>query len=428
MRSPFNEPTVPGIYSPLLAQPGPADQALTREVPVQDAATNASGPPTRELRIPIPDGARPTPSDRPAASSGAVILTDLLAAGASTPSVSPPQPVAPPRPLPGFPPPHLGASAPTVPAMPVASAGTPADPPLVMGVLLDEPATPPTPVRAHRRDPAEDPRPPPSLSPIPLATPAPLPARTQTEPTLRRASPSPGSASLAPGPALERHAQPRKMGWVTGMVGILVIGVVAFFAHDFYAAGLFDGALVHLPTGLRAGLHLHAMGAAEETPAVPEAVPLDTQVLGPRGPPALRIPPPPKAAPAAAESAQAPSAAPPAALPAAPSVAHPDEAAPEDDSDLALLQALPAVTARGPARHAKPPRRGSALQKEWARARSEFRKLEEDSPCEADGMGILCTRYRALEASVGSAEDPSDPRLLERVKEIRRLIAKKASP
>jgi len=409
MRSPFNEPTVPGIYSPLLAQPASAHQALTREIPVQDATANASGPATRELRIQIPDGARPTPSDRPAAS--AAVLSDLLAAGSSEPSSAPPQ-VVPPRPLPGFPPPHLGAAAPTLPAMPIAPAATPEDPPVVLGVLLDEPAAPPPPVRPQRRESAEASRPPPALTPVSLAASSPPVARTQTEPSLRR-------AALAPGSALERHAaKPRRMGWVTGVVGALVIGVVAFFAHDFYAAGLFDGALVHLPTGLRAGLHLHAMGA-EETPAVPEAVPLDTQVLGPRGPPALRIPPPPKPAPVAASPAQAPSAARPAA--------QPEETAPDEDSDLALLQALPAA-ARGPARHPKAPHRGSALQKEWARARSEFRKLEEDSPCEADGMGMLCTRYRALEASVGSAEDPNDPRLLERVKEIRRLIAKKASP
>lgn len=397
VRSPFTEPTVPGVASPLLAQPKvPPGQASTREVPVPPPALAGSGAPTRELRLPIPEGARPTPGERPATQApgtaapdgaGSIVLTeDLLAAGAGT--------SAPPRAPPVLPSPLLSASAPTVPAMPQAVAPPPPeDPPVVMGVLLDEPE-PPVSARPARRE-AEPPRPVPTLTPASSpAVPPPEPARSNTEPSLRRVA-----------IPVRSTRKPRKLGWVGAGAIVLVVGVVGFFVHDFYVAGLFDGALAHLPAGVRA--HLHPLDAAVEAPAVPGAVPLDAQVLGPRGPPSLRLEAPPKPAPAA------------------PATPPSSEASEEEDGDLALLQALPAAHAPG---KRKPPRRATPLQKEWAKARAEFHHLEQDSPCEADGMAMLCARYRALEASVGSAEDPNDPKLLERVKEVRRLIAKKAGP
>jgi hypothetical protein len=217
--------------------------------------------------------------------------------------------------------------------------------------------------------------------------------RSATQPTLR---------SLGQIP--DRHAQPRRLGWVSVAVGALVVAIAGYFAHDFYAAGMFDGAIAKLSPSLRQTLHLHSVDPVLDVPAVPEAVPLSAEVKAHIGPPGLNPPPAPAAKSPPPEESVKP-------------------AEEEADDDLALLHALP------PARHASARRRSrklTPLQKEWARARSEFHRLEQERPCEGAGMAMLCTRYRALGASIQSAEDPGDPELLQRVKELRELIAKKA--
>jgi hypothetical protein len=287
--------------------------------------------------------------------------------------------------------------------------------PVVMGVLLEEPPAPevevdldvPAAASTYPEAPAQaaswieaapPPRPAPAPERLPAAPPVversvtPAMVRSATQPTLRSMGQLPG-----------RRAQPRRLGWVSVAVGALVIAIAGYFAHDFYAAGMFDGAIAKLSPSLRQKLHLHAVDAALDIPAVPEAVPLDADVKARRGPPSLQPSPPPAPDPAPAAAAK--------------------PAEEEEEGDLALLQALPPVP-HAPARHRS--RRLTPLQKEWARARSEFHRLEQESPCEGAGMAMLCTRYRALGASIQSAEDPADAKLLERVKELRRLIAKKA--
>jgi hypothetical protein len=286
-----------------------------------------------------------------------------------------------------------------------ATLGGEGEAPVVMGVLLDEPVPPPAPthpeapsqaaswIEAATAEPVAPAPPPAAAPPVLERSTTPAMVRSATQPTLR---------SLGQIP--ERRAQPRRLGWVSVAVGALVVAIAGYFAHDFYAAGMFDGAIAKLSPSVRQTLHLHAVDAALEAPAVPEAVPLSAEVKIHVGPPGLNPPPAPAAqAPAATETAKPP--------------------AEEADDDLALLQALPPVH-RAPTRRRS--RRLTPLQKEWARARGEFHRLEQERPCEGAGMAMLCTRYRALGASIQSAEDPSDPELLQRVKELRQLIAKKA--
>jgi hypothetical protein len=418
VRSPIApEPTIPGMTSPLFGT---------------QAAPPGAQSPTREIAIAIPEGARPTPPPMP---SVGVELDELLA-GAQA-SVTPSQEISPTKstaPLefvdrgihaPVMPSP-MGASAPTLPDM---RAAQPDEAPLVMGEVLPEEEPPP-----QARPSAATARPRRAAPPSPAPTPPPVqePAqRTFSEPTLPLPQPGPTTDERVPTQEL-RKGGARKLGWLAPVTTIVLLVLAGFFAHGFYQAGLFDGMLSGLSPELRARLGVHPIeGAPDVVAPKPKPIAAKGAVTSPHAAPvaAARTAPPQAPASSEAQPASEPGdrssteAAPVQPEAASAPVANHQRANPADEDDLSLLRALPAGR---PVRHRAPPKRLSPLDREWRSVRAEFRRLEADAPCESAGMAMLCTRFRALEASMAEPHDGDEARLLERVKDLRRVIARKA--
>jgi serine/threonine-protein kinase len=427
--SPLLEDTTPGVRSPIA--PEPTIPGMTSPLFGTQAATPGAQSPTREIAIAIPDGARPTPPPMP---SVGVELDELLA-GAQA-SVTPSQEISPTKstaPLefvdrgihaPVMPSP-MGASAPTLPDM---RAAQPDEAPLVMGEVLPEEEPPP-----QARPTAATARPRRAAPPSPAPTPPPVqePAqRTFSEPTLPLPQPGPTTDERIPTQEL-RKGGARKLGWLAPVTTIVLLVLAGFFAHGFYQAGLFDGMLSGLSPELRARLGVHPIEGAPEVVA-PRPKPIAAKVAVTSPPVATaRAALPQAPAPSEASAASEPgdrSSAEAASVPTEPDsapAANRQRATPPkgNEDDLSLLRALP--TGR-PVRHRAPPKRLSPLDREWRSVRAEFRRLEADSPCESAGMAMLCTRFRALEASMTEPHEGDDARLLERVKDLRRVIARKA--
>lgn len=380
MRSPFaTEPTRPSFPSPRFAETVPGVRSPFATAPTLPEITSPllaprseSPAPTREMPIDLPASARPTPAPQPA-----VPLAPAPSSVGPAPRSS-----------------EAARVAPTLPSVagPVASGARAASSP-------------------------------------PIATPVDVQPSVSVG-TLLDAS----AGSIETLPTREvRRARPRRFGALSVAVAVSVLAVGGFFAHDFYAAGLFDSAIVRLSPRLRARLHLHPVDPSLQVPSAPVATPLEAIWRSAHGPPSH---PPPTApalhspVPAAAVLPQRAPAPPIPPQPASTELPTPAPAAKaaETEEDLSLLQALPPAAEAQPSERKTASRSLTPVQREWARARAEFRRLEAERPCDSEGMGRVCTRYRALEASVESAENADQESLLERVRELRRLIQKKVGP
>jgi serine/threonine protein kinase len=92
----------------------------------------------------------------------------------------------------------------------------------------------------------------------------------------------------------------------------------------------------------------------------------------------------------------------------------------------------PAKTARPPVvRHVRPPKSDPnqpPLLRSWEQTKGAFLDLRKRLPCDREGMAILCVRYRELWQAIEEGNGTeSDEQLLERVKELNRLIQGKSA-
>jgi serine/threonine-protein kinase len=112
-----------------------------------------------------------------------------------------------------------------------------------------------------------------------------------------------------------------------------------------------------------------------------------------------------------------------AAAPAPPPLPAPLPAT--DDSDLLEPLPSPEKAAHRGARPGKKKRALTELDREWAQTRAAFKRLSRNSPCESEGMGMICERYDALDSDLQDA-DPSDASLLARVRQLHKSIERKS--
>jgi eukaryotic-like serine/threonine-protein kinase len=106
------------------------------------------------------------------------------------------------------------------------------------------------------------------------------------------------------------------------------------------------------------------------------------------------------------------------------------EAMPLDDD---LLSPLAPTPASAPTRRPPPrPKRGASrtqtvLQKEWARTRAAFQKLNRDVACE--NLDLVCNRYSDLKTEVEGAGDDEDTQLLGEVRKLYQdIVARRSEP